>query len=87
LRERGFELKGRLVSERRVSPVFVVDISDEAIDAATGVADVGEGAIGIRSTSQKPGWESEPHTYRDDALSPMLTRLGFAVAIHDNPLH
>jgi hypothetical protein len=47
----------------------------------------GEGAIGIRSTSQEPGWESELHTYRDDALSPMLTRLGFAVAIHDNPLH
>jgi hypothetical protein len=42
--ERGFELKGRLVSERRVQPILVVDVCDEAIDAATGVADVGEGA-------------------------------------------
>jgi len=39
LRERGFELKGRLVSERRVQPVLVVDLGDEAIDAVAGVAE------------------------------------------------
>ncbi len=43
MRERGFELKGRLVSERRVQPVLVVDLCDEVIDAAAGVADVDEG--------------------------------------------
>ena len=32
-----------MVSERRVQPVLVVDLCDEAIDAAAGVADVGEG--------------------------------------------
>src|SRR5438105_12323573 len=43
LRERGFELKGRLVSERRVQPVLVVDLCDEAIDAAAGVTEIDEG--------------------------------------------
>jgi hypothetical protein len=43
LRERGFELKGRLVSERRVQPVLIVDLCDEVIDAAAGIADVDEG--------------------------------------------
>jgi hypothetical protein len=42
LRERGFELKRRLVSERRVQPLFVVDFSDEPIDLATSIADVGK---------------------------------------------
>jgi hypothetical protein len=36
--EGGFELKPRSVSERRVQLVLVVDIRDEAVDAATGIA-------------------------------------------------
>lgn len=42
-RERGFELKGRLVSERRVQPFLVVDLCEKVIDSTTGVTEVGEG--------------------------------------------
>ena len=41
LRERGFELKGRLVAERGVQAFLVVDLFDEGYDAAAGVAEVG----------------------------------------------
>ena len=37
--ERGFELKGRLVSERRVQALLIVDLCNEAIDPAAGVAE------------------------------------------------
>ena len=43
LRERVFELKGRLISERRVQTLCVVDFRDEVVDAAAGIVDVGEG--------------------------------------------
>ena len=42
MREGGFELKGRLVSERRVQ-ALLVDLRDEAVDAATGVIEIREG--------------------------------------------
>src|SRR5205807_398278 len=42
LRECGFELKGRLVAERRMEALLVVDLRDEAVDAATGVVEVEE---------------------------------------------
>ncbi len=39
LRECGFELKRRLVAQRRVEALFGVDVRNEAIDTATSVSE------------------------------------------------
>lgn len=65
-RERGFEFKWRLVSERRVQALIVVDVNNEAIDVATSISEVGEGSamrfsqepwVGVKVNSKRPvGW-------------------------------
>jgi acetylornithine deacetylase/succinyl-diaminopimelate desuccinylase-like protein len=42
--------------------------------------------VAIPSTSQDPGHEADVHRYLADAIQPWLDRLGFAVAIHPNPV-
>jgi acetylornithine deacetylase/succinyl-diaminopimelate desuccinylase-like protein len=41
--------------------------------------------VAVRSTSQDPGHEADVRAYLADHIRPWLERLGFAVAIHDNP--
>jgi acetylornithine deacetylase/succinyl-diaminopimelate desuccinylase-like protein len=41
--------------------------------------------VAIRSTSQDPGHEADVQAYLRDAIAPWLERLGFSVAIHQNP--
>jgi hypothetical protein len=50
LRERGFELKGRLVAERRMEALLVVDLRDEAVDAVTGFSSRAMRSIRVRGT-------------------------------------
>lgn len=42
--------------------------------------------VAIRSTSQDPGHEAELRRYLEDGLRDWLVKLGFEVAIHDNPV-
>ncbi len=42
--------------------------------------------VAIPSTSQDPEGEAHLHRYLDDTLRPWLERLGFAAAIHPNPV-
>jgi hypothetical protein len=51
LREGGFELEGRLVSERRVQALFVVDLRDEAVEAATSVVEIDKKALPSTSSA------------------------------------
>ncbi|MBV9539260.1 MAG: M20/M25/M40 family metallo-hydrolase [Acidisphaera sp.] len=41
--------------------------------------------VAIQSTSQDPGHEAEVRRYLEAGMRPWLERMGFAVAIHDNP--
>src|SRR5271166_7017083 len=42
--------------------------------------------VAIPSTSQDPGHEADVRRYLDAAIGPWLKRMGFTVAIHDNPV-
>lgn len=41
--------------------------------------------VSIPSTSQDPGHEADVRRYLEEGIRPWLTRMGFTVAIHDNP--
>jgi acetylornithine deacetylase/succinyl-diaminopimelate desuccinylase-like protein len=65
---------------------------DEAITRALAVFDGGEfrdrlaALVAIPSISQDPGHEADVRRYLEQDIRPWLERMGFAVAIHPNPV-
>ncbi len=63
-----------------------------AIDRALAFFDEGgfeqrlSALVAIRSTSQDPGFEVELGRYLEEGVRPLLDRLGFSYAIHQNPV-
>ena len=51
-----------------------------------GFRDLLAGLVAIPSTAQETGREAELERYLRDAIRPWLERMGFAVAVHANPV-
>ncbi len=64
---------------------------DGAIARAVGQFDNGAfrdrlaGLVAVRSTSQDPAHSADVRAYLEGQIRPWLERMGFAVAVHDNP--